>query len=62
MPDMGHSIAYEANYYNYYYHNTWGSQDDYYEMESVTDPSGDAWMLVVLDLQERLAKLNAGSR
>ena len=19
MPDMGHSIAYEANYYNYYY-------------------------------------------
>jgi len=32
MPDMGHSIAYEANYYNYYYHNTWGSEDDYYKM------------------------------
>ncbi len=31
MPDMGHSIAYEANYYNYYYHNTWGSEDEYYE-------------------------------
>ena len=31
MPDMGHSIAYEANYYNYYYNNTWGSQEDYYE-------------------------------
>jgi len=31
MPDMAHSIAYEANYYNYYYNNTWGSRDDYYE-------------------------------
>ena len=30
MPDMGHSIAYEANYYNYYYNNTWGSEDEYY--------------------------------
>jgi hypothetical protein len=38
------------------------SQDDYYEMESVTDPSGDVWMLVALDLQERLAKLDARSR
>lgn len=25
MPDMGHSIAYEANVYNYYYYNTWDS-------------------------------------
>ena len=31
MPDMGHSIAYEANYYNYYYNNTWGTEDEYYE-------------------------------
>ena len=31
MPEMGHSIAYEANYYNYYYNNTWGSKDEYYE-------------------------------
>lgn len=23
IPDMGHSVAYEANTYNYYYHNTW---------------------------------------
>ena len=30
MPDMGHSIAYEANYYNYYYQNTWGTEDEYY--------------------------------
>jgi hypothetical protein len=33
------------------------SQDDYYEIESVSDPSGDVWMLVALDVQERLAKL-----
>ena len=31
MPDMAHSIAYESNYYNYYYNNTWGSEEDYYE-------------------------------
>ncbi len=31
MPDMAHSIAYEANYYNYYYNNTWGSKDEYYQ-------------------------------
>lgn len=31
MPDMAHSIAYEANYYNYYYQNTWGTEDEYYE-------------------------------
>jgi len=31
MPDMGHSVAYEANYYNYYYYNTWGSEDEYYK-------------------------------
>ncbi|WP_235295099.1 c-type cytochrome [Portibacter lacus] len=32
MPDMAHSIAYEANTYAYYYNNTWGSKEDYYEM------------------------------
>ena len=25
MPDMAHSVAYEANVYNYYYYNTWDS-------------------------------------
>ena len=33
------------------------SHDDYYEIESVTAPSGDAWMLVALDVQVRLSKL-----
>ena len=31
MPDMAHSVAYESNYYNYYYNNTWGSEEEYYE-------------------------------
>jgi hypothetical protein len=38
------------------------SQDDYYEIESVTDPSGDVWMLVALDVHERLAKLDKASK
>jgi mono/diheme cytochrome c family protein len=38
MPDMAHSIAYEANYYNYYYNNTWGSEDDYYEFAKPKKP------------------------
>ncbi len=28
MPDMGHSIAYEANTYGYYYQNTWDPQSE----------------------------------
>ena len=31
MPDMGHSLAYEANYYDYYYYNTWGTEEDYHK-------------------------------
>lgn len=31
MPDMAHSVAYEANYYNYYYNNTWGSEKEYHK-------------------------------
>ena len=29
MPDMFHSIAYEANLDDYYYYNTWGTEDEY---------------------------------
>lgn len=29
MPDMAHSIAYEANTNSYYYNNTWSSKEDY---------------------------------
>jgi mono/diheme cytochrome c family protein len=32
MPDMAHSVAYEANTYGYYYHNRWGSEDDLHKM------------------------------
>ena len=38
MPDMGHSVAYEANYYNYYYNNTWGTQDEYYNYAQPKEP------------------------
>ncbi len=38
------------------------SQDDFYEIESVTTPSTDAWMLAVLELRERLAKIDEASR
>ena len=33
------------------------SHDDFYEIESVTRPSTDVWMLEILELQERLALL-----
>ncbi len=29
MPDMFHSTAYEANVYDYYYYNTWGTEAEY---------------------------------
>jgi len=38
MPDMGHSIAYEANYYDYYKHNRWGNEDEYYKMAKPRKP------------------------
>jgi len=38
MPDMGHSIAYEANHYNYYYQNTWGTEDEYYSYAKPREP------------------------
>ena len=38
MPDMYHSIAYESNYYDYYYYNTWGSEQDYYKLAAPRKP------------------------
>ena len=38
MPDMAHSIAYEANYYNYYYNNTWGSEEEYHKFAQPRKP------------------------
>lgn len=38
MPDMAHSVAYEANYYDYYYYNTWGTEDEYYKMAKPRKP------------------------
>lgn len=38
MPDMYHSIAYEANLYDYYYYNTWGTEDEYYKSAQPRKP------------------------
>ena len=37
IPDMGHSIAYEANVYNYYYHNTWDSAS-VFKLKELSNP------------------------
>lgn len=29
MPDMVHPVGYEANYYDYYYYNRWGTEAEY---------------------------------
>lgn len=38
MPDMAHSIAYEANLYDYYYYNTWDGEEAYYEYAKPRKP------------------------
>jgi hypothetical protein len=38
------------------------SHDNFYEIESVTDPSTDVWLLAVLELRERLTKVNDATR
>ncbi len=37
MPDMAHSVAYEANVYNYYYLNTWDSAS-VYKLKDLANP------------------------
>ena len=38
MPDMAHSIAYEANVNSYYYNNTWGGEDAYHSIAGPRKP------------------------
>lgn len=38
VPDMKHSIAFEANYYNYYWLNTWGGEEEYYKFITPKSP------------------------
>ena len=38
MPDMAHSVAYEAGVYGYYYNNRWGTEDDLYKMVQPRNP------------------------
>ena len=37
MPDMAHSVAYEANIYNYYHHNTWDSASTF-KLKELSNP------------------------
>jgi mono/diheme cytochrome c family protein len=38
MPDMGHSVAYEANAYGYYDWNRWGGEPSYYKNAQPRNP------------------------
>lgn len=38
MPDMAHSVAFEANVNNYYYYHIWGSKEDYRTMSIPRKP------------------------
>lgn len=38
MPDMAHSIAYEANTYGYYYNNRWGTEEELHTMAQPRTP------------------------
>ncbi|MCE2788836.1 MAG: cytochrome c [Saprospiraceae bacterium] len=38
MPDMAHSVAYEANVFGYYYNNRWGSEEDLHKMVQPRKP------------------------
>lgn len=37
IPDMGHSVAYEANVYTYYYYNTWDSASTF-KLKELSNP------------------------
>ena len=38
MPDMVHSTAYESNLYNYYFFNTWGTEEEYKKFVEPREP------------------------
>ena len=38
MPDMAHSVAYEANTYGYYYNNRWGTENELHAMVQPRKP------------------------
>lgn len=63
MPDMYHSIAYEANLYDYYFYNTWGSEEDYYKIAKPrkpvegTIPRGYAGLSMASTPQDQMAKM-----
>ena len=65
MPDMFHSIAYEANVYDYYFYNTWGSENDYRTYADPrrpvkgTIPRGYAGMENAMDMKAEMEHFQA---
>ena len=65
MPDMVHSTAYESNIYNFYYYNTWGTEEDYKkfveprEPVNGTIPRGYAGVHYQTDQKERMKNVAA---
>jgi len=67
MPDMAHSIAYESNYYDYYYYNTWGTESDYHQSAQPkkpvngTVPRGYAGAALAAGAQEGLEDMSVNA-
>lgn len=65
MPDMVHPTAYEANIYEYYYYNRWGTEDEYkkFAMPRTSVPGtiarGDVGASLGTTPEERLMANNA---
>jgi len=64
MPDMVHSVGYEANLYDYYYYNRWGSEKDYkaYVMPRTSVPGtvarGEISLANAADASARMMAMN----
>lgn len=64
MPDMVHPTGYEANLYDYYYYNRWGTKDEYrqYAMPRLsvpgTIPRGESSLAYAADEGARMDALN----
>jgi len=64
MPDMVHTTGYEANLYDYYYYNRWGSEEEYkaFAMPRKSVPGtvarGEISLANAADASSRMAAMN----
>ena len=65
MPDMVHTTGYEANLYDYYYYNRWGSKEEYksFAMPRKSVPGtvarGEISLSNAADVSSRMTAMNA---